>query len=206
MLLNQGCVLWQLGQYGYYQASASIAEARYKRERGLGEPGDLINEITPTFIEREDEDPLMNFSRNLPTLYDDAEFTFAHRRALLIGAKAKMTFRVVDVDDVPIEGVTLRWQLNRGKVLGFSRARKVQSDAGGLITISGRCTGIIKCEFKHEGYQDVRFVYQHSLPEYQCVKYGRWQPWNPVILIILSPENIEQNGDKYIETEKQNPD
>jgi hypothetical protein len=99
------------------------------------------------------------------------------------GALAKITFVVVDdegrrVPDAMVTGGFFNY--GRGKH-DFSR----KTDADGAVTLENICRVDLNLVVEKNGYYRTRAPYSFFKPGFDCVKDGRWIPWNPIIEVVL---------------------
>ncbi|NLX24982.1 MAG: DUF4198 domain-containing protein, partial [Lentisphaerae bacterium] len=98
--------------------------------------------------------------------------------------KASVTVRVVDQDGMPVSGAEVRGGFEYTDYDGDSY--KVLTDTNGVISASGRLMSIFNCIVKKDGYYESVEVlrWKEAYPNAE-LKYGKWQPWNPTIEIVL---------------------
>ncbi len=97
--------------------------------------------------------------------------------------EAKLTIKVVSEDGNPIAGanVTIGFEAQKKNRQGImSSISKEVTSANGLITVTDKTLGYI-------GYEAEKEEYYHSNGKYRfgTSEKGRWQPWNPEILVVL---------------------
>ena len=97
---------------------------------------------------------------------------------------ASVTVRVVDQDGIPVSGAEVRGGFEYTDFDGDSY--KVLTDTNGVISASGRLMSIFNCIVKKDGYYESVEVlrWKEAYPNAE-LKYGKWQPWNPTIEIVL---------------------
>lgn len=106
--------------------------------------------------------------------------------------QAKVTLSVIGEDGLPIEGANVGVSFERNTVNGTQVVTKRGStDAEGEFTASEDGNGFISCGVHKQNYYDsyhhVNFFKQSS---------GRFEPWNPVIPILL--RKIENPVQMYV--------
>ncbi len=99
------------------------------------------------------------------------------------GAMAKVTFVVVDdegrrVRDATVMGGFFNYGLGNHD---FSR----KTDADGSVTLEDVCRVDMNLMVEKDGYYGTRAPYSFFKSGFDCVKDGRWIPWNPIIEVVL---------------------
>jgi hypothetical protein len=99
------------------------------------------------------------------------------------GALAKITFVVVDdegqrVPDAMVTGGFFNY--GRGKH-DFSR----KTDADGAVALEGISCVDMRVMVEKDGYYRTEFSYSFLKRSFDCVKDGRWIPWNPIVEVVL---------------------
>jgi len=134
---------------------------------------------------------------------DERDFPFPEaRRALRLGAEAKITLRVVDSRGVPVEGAAVTAGLYP-ETEAVAKYANGATDENGIFIIEGKTKSFIDYVIQKEGYYMAKngryWVYKASTP---CVKDGRWIPWNPMIEIkIKEKRNQIQMYKKTVDVE-----
>lgn len=120
------------------------------------------------------------------------------RKAERKGAPGKLTIRVVDVDGRPVSGADVYANF-------FTYEKDEQesvktTDSEGKAEVEGICCGDMWFSVNNPGYYETRLKYWFYKSGYDCVKDGRWIPWNPVLEVVLKEKRnpVEMNI-KYID-------
>ena len=99
------------------------------------------------------------------------------------GADAAITFRVVDSRGQPVQGATVKGAFWNGGKKGFGF--NVETDVEGLVSLRNRCVGDLNFSISKENHYDTTLRYWFFKNGYDCVKDGRWMPWNPTVEVVL---------------------
>ena len=95
------------------------------------------------------------------------------------GAKAKVTFRVIDSLGNLVTNANVR--------IGFTQTSVAEgrTDTNGIFVAEGVCPDYASCQFTKEGYYMTEFQHRfaHYIPD--VLKDGKWQPWNPTVEVLL---------------------
>jgi hypothetical protein len=103
--------------------------------------------------------------------------------AATYGAKGKITLHVVDSTGKNVENANIQGAFyNTGKD-GYNF--KEQTDTFGLVTLENDCTGDLIFHVGKEGYYRTEMRYWFFKNGFDCVKDGRWMPWNPILQVTL---------------------
>jgi len=99
------------------------------------------------------------------------------------GALAAVTLKVVDevghaVADVDVRGGF--WN-NGAKGHGFS----MKTDRNGLVQLRDTCYADMHCDLEKPGYYRTSLVYNFFQAGYDCVKDGRWIPFDPIVEVVI---------------------
>lgn len=106
--------------------------------------------------------------------------------------QAKVTISVVGEDGLPVEGANAGVSFERNTVKGTQVVTKRgTTDAEGEFTASEDGNGFISCGVHKQSYYD---SYYHV--NFSKQNFGRWEPWNPVIQILL--RKIENPVPMYV--------
>jgi len=105
-------------------------------------------------------------------------------RAVNDGAKAKLTLHVVDLhgQSVTNADVHVGFNLLSGKTPDVATG---QTDTNGIFIAEGLCSVYANCWFTKDGYYKTDYMHRFLTDSPDCVKDGKWQPWNPTIEITL---------------------
>lgn len=124
-----------------------------------------------------------DYDRGLKPLAVSWPLPREHQTALMKGAEAKLTLRIVDSTGRPVPEADVDSLFLMGDVKGTKvRAR---SDGDGLAVIHSKTTDEITILTEKEGYYSTYWRHRLSVPGYDCVENGRWLPWNPVLEVVL---------------------
>ncbi|MCL2104698.1 MAG: hypothetical protein FWH21_06560 [Kiritimatiellaeota bacterium] len=100
------------------------------------------------------------------------------------GVKAKFNLRVLDsmrtpVPDVDVDVQFIAWENNT--------SHQATSDGDGLCSFEGVTMAYVLIKATKDGYYTTK--YQHyfdvAMAPYNCVKDGRWQPWDATLELVL---------------------
>ena len=105
------------------------------------------------------------------------------KHAVTAGAKAKITLRVVDSKGAPVEGAfVVGGFYNHGKK---GHRFEKHTDRNGCVTLEDRCVGDLNFGVSKDGYYTTGTTHWFFKTGFDCVKDGRWIPWNPTVDITL---------------------
>ena len=110
------------------------------------------------------------------------------RRGVNRGLPGAITLRVVDSDGHPVQGAELFggfWNYDRNDPPATGL-----TDENGEIHFERNCAGDFNFSVTKEGFYKTRLRYWFFKNGYNCVKDGRWIPWNPTVEITLK-EKLE---------------
>ncbi len=117
-----------------------------------------------------------------PSFWNDPEFQYARKNGALAGVTVLATepngHAVADADvSVAFFSIDKKPIRTSGK-----------TDSTGKFFASAKATWNVRCIIRKAGYYDGLFTYylQHDTSRKPVVD-GRWQPWNPVVHVILTP-------------------
>ena len=111
------------------------------------------------------------------------KYSAAVDEARRTGAMGAVSFLVVDDRGVPVQGAAVRggfWN-NGGKGYDFEKA----TDESGVIAFESKCTGDLNFTITKDGHYQTKLRYWFFKARFDCVKDGKWIPWNPTIEITL---------------------
>lgn len=113
------------------------------------------------------------------------------KQAQANGALGAVTFLVVDDHGVPVPEAAVRGGFyNHGKNgYGF----ETQTDGNGFVVLQNKCAGDVNFIINKEGYYETCLRYWFFKANYDCVKDGRWIPWNPTIEVTLKQIDLLGN-------------
>lgn len=105
------------------------------------------------------------------------------RHAVTYGAKAKITLKVIDSKGVPVAGALVGGGFYNHDDKGPRFEER--TDEKGAVTLEGTCVGDLNFGVIKEGYYNTGTTYWFFKNYFDCVKNGRWIPWNPTVEIVL---------------------
>jgi len=123
------------------------------------------------------------FDHGLPKLEHEWSKTEAHKTAGRRGAEGKITLRVVDSTGAPVPDASVEAWFWRTYDDGTEVNRQTDSDR--LVALGGTSVADMHFTIRKEGHYTTHLRYWFSKRGYDCVKDGRWQPWNPVLAVTL---------------------
>ncbi len=92
--------------------------------------------------------------------------------------EAKLSIKVLCEEGLPMPGMPVNVWLSES-VVGDG-----QTDSNGLFVVQGVCTTKdVPITIMKDGFYETRSVYQ--FPNYLSVKDDKWQPWNPVVTVVV---------------------
>jgi len=109
--------------------------------------------------------------------------TKKHARYLRDGAKAKLTLKIVDENDVPVEGADIgaHFEMHEGNGIEGT------SNTSGLFAMAGKTRWKMHYGVRKNGYYSSSGEYAFGNQGEFAVKDGKWQPWNPEVSVVLRP-------------------
>ncbi|MFA7054486.1 MAG: hypothetical protein WC328_15845 [Kiritimatiellia bacterium] len=105
------------------------------------------------------------------------------RHAVTYGAKAKITLRVADSKGVPVADALVGGGFYNHDEKGHDF--KERTNEKGEVTLEGTCVGDLNFGVMKDGYYSTETTYWFFKNYFDCVKDGRWIPWNPTVEIML---------------------
>ena len=148
-----------------------------------------LNEITihkPTSLKiGGGNETIFEFDHGLPQLESPGKRSDAHKYASMYGADGKITLKVVDSNGVPVEGANVNSWFWMGDLISQGSTVNTTTDLNGLAELMEKNIGDISFNIKKEGYYTTRLRYYFSILGHDCVKDGRWLPWNPTLEVVL---------------------
>lgn len=126
---------------------------------------------------------ILYFEKGLRPLPAPWPYTREQARAIKHGARSKITFRVVDSFEKPVPNATVH-------VLYYFRdapydSKDYVTDENGLVVVSHRKSQLFYLSIEKEGYWDSHFRLIQFEEGYDCVRDGRFLPWNPTVEVEL---------------------
>lgn len=117
-----------------------------------------------------------------PSFWDDPEFQYARKNGALAGMTILATEpngHAIDDADVSVSFFSIDKQPVR---------KSGKTDADGKFFTSAKATWNVRCIVRKDGYYDglATHCLQNDTSRKPVVD-GRWQPWNPVVNVILTP-------------------
>lgn len=105
------------------------------------------------------------------------------RHAVTYGAKAKITLRVADSKGVPVADALVGGGFYNHDEKGHDF--KERTNEKGEVTLEDTCVGDLNFGVMKDGYYSTETTYWFFKNYFDCVKDGRWIPWNPTVEIVL---------------------
>jgi hypothetical protein len=104
-------------------------------------------------------------------------------KAIQQGAMGKVTFHVCDSVGNPVRDSTVFV----GFYLNDQRGNTVEgrTDENGYFTAEKLCSLDANCRITKNGYYRTNFRYYFHKAYTDCVRDGRWIPWNPTVEVVL---------------------
>lgn len=108
------------------------------------------------------------------------------KQAITKGAKAQITFRVVDSKGNPVAEAQVGVGFYNQNMSGDGGGVSGKTDSSGLFTAIGKPTVDMHYQIYKEGYYNIEGSYVfYRASDPNPVKDGRWQPWNPTNTVVL---------------------
>ena len=105
--------------------------------------------------------------------------------------KAKITLKVINEQGQPIGDAIVTGGFFNAKESDGGSDFKGKTNADGLFSVSGKTHGDIAYSVKKDGYYKTSGRYDdwvvHSMN--REIKYGKWQPWDPTVEVVLRKVN-----------------
>lgn len=101
------------------------------------------------------------------------------------GAQSKICFHVTDSSGNPIHDVRMQAYYSSSDAHLNDDSVDQLSDTNGLITAEGRTVGDMTYTLSKEGYYDTVGRHWFYRNREDCVRNGRWQPWNSTNTVII---------------------
>ncbi len=105
------------------------------------------------------------------------------KHAVTYGAKAKITLRVVDSKGAPVADALVGGGFYNHDEKGHDF--KERANEKGEVTLEDTCVGDLNFGVMKDGYYSTGTTYWFFKNYFDCVKDGRWIPWNPTVEIVL---------------------
>ena len=126
---------------------------------------------------------IFDYDRNLPQLDKTWPYPQDQAKALDYGAESRITIVVVDsktnaIADAEVEVLPTFHDHPLS-------AKKRYSDENGKLLIGDSKASRYVINIRKEGYYPTYTSLSLHVPGLDCVKDGKWQPWNPVLAITL---------------------
>ena len=99
------------------------------------------------------------------------------------GAMGAVSFLVVDDRGQPVPGATVKASFSNRRQAGHDFEKT--TDENGLVALQDTCVGDLNFRILKDGHYDTRLRYWFFKAWFDCVKDGRWIPWNPTIEVML---------------------
>lgn len=107
-------------------------------------------------------------------------------RAERWGARGRVTLRVADPAGRPVAGAYAAGAFYRSDSNGLGWDVQGETDRNGEIAMENRaCLGYLVFEILKPGYYKTALRYDFLKAGFDCVRDGRWQPWDPVLGVVL---------------------
>ena len=164
------------------KTTTKVVNGNKPADRHGAEEG-AVGVIKPMFSDSGTGSSLLDFDHGLNKLDGRVGATPEMRVAWRRGAIGKITLRVIDDAGNPVPKADVKGGFYVGDDKGV--AFETSTDARGYAAIEGRCASDMNCRIDKQGFYRTRFVYRFSKPGYDCVKEGRWLPWNPMFEVVL---------------------
>lgn len=121
--------------------------------------------------------------KKLTPLPTDKPLPYHIKHAVTYGAKAKITLRIVDSKGVPVTDALVGGGFynhdDKGPLF------EERTNMKGEVTLEGSCVGDLNFGVIKNGYYNTETTYWFFKSYFDCVKSGRWIPWNPTIEVVL---------------------
>jgi len=101
------------------------------------------------------------------------------------GAQGQVTFRVVDSTGTPVVKAEIRATFPHSDAYGDVEVSKGLTDTNGIYFAAGRANDQLIYDVRKEGSYKTEGTYRFYRRGENCVKNGRWQPWNPTNVVVL---------------------
>ena len=105
------------------------------------------------------------------------------KHAVTFGARGKVTIHVVDSNGKDVPGAAVQGGFYNNGKSGYEIKEK--TGVSGRVTLENDCTGDLNFWVEKEGYYRTSNRYWFFKNGFDCVKRGRWLPWNPTLRVML---------------------
>ena len=139
---------------------------------------------------------IYDFAHGLPELAHPWDRTEEHEKAMRHGARGKVTLHVVDSTGKSVANANV---IGGFELENSARALSANTDKDGLAEMEGKSNGESAFTVTKDGYYQTFFMYYFTKRGLDCVKDGRWLPWDPVLEVVLKEE---RNPEKMIVANK----
>ena len=125
----------------------------------------------------------MSGDEELAPLPTNEPLPYRIKHAVTYGAKAKITLRVVDSKGAPVADALVGGGFYNHDEKGHDF--KERTNEKGEVTLEDTCVGDLNFGVMKDGYYSTGTTYWFFKNYFDCVKDGRWLPWNPKVEIVL---------------------
>lgn len=101
------------------------------------------------------------------------------------GAMGQVTFRVVDSTGKPVERANVRATFYESDSYGHINVAKGQTDSNGLFVAAGKTIHDMNYDVRMNDHYTTEGEYRFYRKDEDCLRDGRWQPWNPTNTVVL---------------------
>lgn len=131
--------------------------------------------------------PFLGFGDSEPKTPEEAlaKFRSDYRKATTYGAEAKVIFKLVDEEGIPVEGA--RYDISLWyRSMARSTAFKGETDKSGIVVVEGKCTEDIPgWTFRKDGFYDSTGRLLIARYEPDAIKDGKWLPYGQEKVVVL---------------------
>ena len=162
---------------------STVSESQGADVQGIADGTLFVSRTNQAFRLFKSVVPEIVYDRGLRKLEKPWYKTDAHEHARRYGADGKVTLKIVDAagNAVPGASVVSGFHITDDRTLTV----RATSDANGMAELASPCSGEMFFSVIKDGHYSTRLRYLFSQQGYDCVKDGRWQPWNPTIEVTL---------------------
>lgn len=101
------------------------------------------------------------------------------------GAEGQVTLRITDSIGKPVEKAEMKVAFFHSDSRGGTVVSKGRTDTNGIFIAAGKTIHSMTYDVKKEDYYTTEGTYWFHRYGEECVRDGRWQPWNPTNTVIL---------------------
>ncbi|MDD2230690.1 MAG: hypothetical protein PHY48_14990 [Candidatus Cloacimonetes bacterium] len=101
------------------------------------------------------------------------------------GAEAKVTLRVIDSRGAPVPEAEIQMAFFPQDSYEAAKISKGLTDKDGLFVVSGKTVDDISFSTSKTNYYVTSRKFHFYRRGTECIKNGRWQPWNPTLEVVL---------------------